>query len=125
MVLSTLMKFGKFAFRLVCLSSIDGEAAMTNKMSTLRLTLTGMSLYSTRPCSGETSEMVRSGQPARRPRPRSDVRITALRIGAPLENEIGLGEDRAIRSPDERCGSFKCLPDSGAVLVVNLVGRSD
>src|SRR3954453_21988159 len=124
MVLRTLMKFGKFAFRLVCLSSIDGESSMTNKMSTLRLTLTGMSLYSTRPCSGETSEMVRSGQPARRPRPRSDVRITALRIGAPLENEIGLPEHRAIRSPDQPCCSFKRLHDSGALWPANIVGRS-
>src|SRR5262249_195333 len=122
MVLSTLMKFGKFAFRLVCLSSIDGESSMTNKMSTLRLTLTGISLYSTRPCPGETSEMVRSGQPARRATPRSDVRITALRMGTPLKSEIGLAEHRAIGPPDETCGSSKCLHDSEIERSANFVG---
>src|SRR3954466_7961836 len=63
-----------------------------------------MSLYSTRPCSGETSEMVRSGQPARRPTP-SVARMTALRMCAPPIRNKGLAQHRAIRSPDESFGS--------------------
>ena len=32
------------------LQAVDGESSMTNKMSMSRLTVTGMSLNSTRPC---------------------------------------------------------------------------
>ena len=41
---------GNAARTATCLSSIDGESSMMNKMSMSRFTVTGMSLYSTRPC---------------------------------------------------------------------------
>src|SRR5678816_3364054 len=76
------MKFGKFVLRLFCLSSIDGELSMTNKMSMSRFTVTGMSLYSTRPCCGLTFEIVRSRQPSRPMvvSPRNEAIVAALRI---------------------------------------------
>src|SRR5689334_15625057 len=64
-VFRTLMKFGKFDARLFCLSAIDPESSMRNRMSMFRFTVTGMSLYSTRPWSGTTLDTVRSGHAVR------------------------------------------------------------
>src|SRR3954471_9177531 len=95
------MNLGKLAARLICLSPIDGESSITNKISRLRFTLMGMSLASTRPCAGSTSEIDRSGQPARRPlaaRLRNDEARAAWRI-------VGTSNAISIEQPTDQVES--------------------
>src|SRR5262245_66419959 len=85
------MNLGKLSARFFCLSAIDGELSMRNRMSTLRLILIGMSLASTRPCSGLISEIDRSGQPVTRPAAARAVEARAAwRMRGPPEGAISI-----------------------------------
>src|SRR6185312_15090387 len=102
-VLRTLTKFGKLALRLACLSAIEFELSMRNRMSISRLMSIGMSLYSTRPCCGMTSETDRSGQPATSESPASEPtsnvqawRIAHLQCSASIEQVARQVEVRAV-----------------------------
>src|SRR5579871_2793068 len=61
-VSSTLTKFGKFCANSACLSAVDSELSITNKMS--MSADTGMFLVAVPDCTGVTLEMLRSGQAA-------------------------------------------------------------